>query len=73
MSNYQAFNRRSPEALSQKHLISSDSNTAESFTKITCVTGMISNLRRLYLFNQFSFSVTKETYKNEDGQYVYCF
>ena len=35
MSNYQAFNRRSPEALSQKHLISSDSNTDESFTKIT--------------------------------------
>ena len=35
MSNYQAFNRRSLEALSQKHLISSDSNTAESFTKIT--------------------------------------
>ena len=55
-----------PESVQQ--LISPNSDMAESFTKIMRIKEMIATPKKLWLFNKFSLSVLKETYKEEYGE-----
>ena len=56
---------------SYQHLNSPNSNTTEMFIKITRMKKMITNLGFFNLIIKFSFSVPKEKYREEYGEYEY--
>ena len=56
---------------SDQHLISPNSNAAESFIEIMSYKGNNCQLKKLWLLNKFSFSVLKEMYREEYGEYGY--